>query len=109
MLTEPHYEDKNDTVTLTLRNKVTDHMETFHADIMRAIEEGWDDFSNTQQGLIVELLHSFEETVSSLAFKLEVSEQTVRNNLKKLESSGVIERVSEKSRDKNAIYRFKQK
>jgi ATP-dependent DNA helicase RecG len=107
MLAEPVYTDVNDTVTLTLRNKVTEHKETIHADVLSAIEKNWADFTSTQRSLVNHLFEHFEATLESLAESIQVSEQAIRNNLKKLETLGIVERLSEKQRDRFAIYRFK--
>lgn len=107
MLADPVYTDINDTVTLTLRNKVTEHKETIHADVLNAIEKNWADFAPTQRSLVNHLFEHFEATLESLAESIQVSEQAIRNNLKKLETLGIVERLSEKQRDKFAIYRFK--
>lgn len=109
MLADPIYADVNDTVTLTLRNKVTDHMETIHADVLAAIEGNWASFNPTQRGMILHLMEVHEAIATTLAGKLGVGEQTARNNLKKLEELEIIERLSEKQRDKMALYRFKSK
>ena len=107
MLADPVYTDVNDTVTLTLRNKVTEHKETIHADVLSSIEKNWADFTPTQRSLVDHLFEHFEATLESLAESIQVSEQAIRNNLKKLEKFGIVERLSEKQRDKFAIYRFK--
>lgn len=109
MLAEPVYTDVNDTVTLTLRNKVTDHMETIHADVLAAIESNWESFNPTQRGMILHLMEVHEAIASVFAEKVGVGEQTARNNLKKLEDLEIVERLSEKQRDKMALYRFKRK
>lgn len=107
MLADPVYTDINDTVTLTLRNKVTEHKETIHAEVLNLIEKNWADFTPTQRSLVNHLFEHFEATLESLAEFIQVSEQAIRNNLKKLETLEIVERLSEKQRDKFAIYRFK--
>jgi ATP-dependent DNA helicase RecG len=109
MLADPIYTDAKDTVTLTLRNKVTEHKETIHADVLSAIETNWTDFTSTQRALVHHLFEHFEATLESLAEAIQASEQAIRNNLKKLETLEIIERLSEKLRDKKAIYRFKNR
>ena len=89
MLADPVYTDVNDTVTLTLRNKVTEHKETIHADVLSAIEKNWADFASTQRSLVNHLFEHFEATLESLAESIQVSEQAIRNNLKKLETLGL--------------------
>ncbi len=109
MLADPVYTDVNDTVTLTLQNKVTNHKETIHADVLRAIEDHWKDFTPTQKSLVDHLFENFEATLDSLAAVVAVGEKSIKNNLKGLEKLDIVERVSERLRDKNAIYRFKNK
>lgn len=109
MLADPIYTDVNDTVTLTLRNKVTDHMETIHADVLASIESNWVSLSPTQRSIVLRLMEVHETIASALAEELGVSEQTARNNLKKLEELEIVERLSQKQRDKMARYRFKSK
>lgn len=109
MLAEPEYSDVNDTVILTLRNEVTDHMETIHAEVMETIENDWENLGHIQQSIIKKLLVCFEATIYNLKDELGFSEQAIRDNLKKLETKDILERNSEKKRDKNATYRFKHK
>jgi predicted transcriptional regulator len=52
------------------------------------------------------LFETFEATLEAFANRLNLSVQAVRYNLKPLIDLGIIARISEKIRDKNAIYRF---
>lgn len=84
-------------------------METIHADVLNAIETNWSTFGGTLQSIVEHLLANFETTVAPLADAVGVTTQTVRANLKKLEDLEIVERLSEKTRDKDTIYRFKNK
>tara|TARA_R110002096_G_scaffold376724_9_gene570508 strand:+ start:2026 stop:3444 length:1419 start_codon:yes stop_codon:yes gene_type:complete len=108
-LASPEYRVENDIVTLTLRNRVTDRKETIHEDVLKAVEEGWKDFATSQRAIVHFLFQNHEATIDTLAENLELSTQTVRNQLKKMESLEIVERLSAKKRDKFAVYRFKHK
>lgn len=106
MLASPEYSDDGTTVTLTLRNKVSNHRETIAAEVVKRIENGWHGFNRSQQEIINVLFEACEATIDELISKMSVSEQTIRSNLKLLENQHIITRVSEKIRDRSAIYRF---
>lgn len=108
MLSKPVYTDDGTTVTLTLRNGVSDHKETIFSEVMEVIEVAWFSLNRSQQRMIELLFEEQELTVGILAAKVAVTEQAIRYNLKKLEEMGIVERRSEKLRDPNAIYRFRQ-
>ena len=106
MLAAPEYLNTNDTVTLTLRNQVASRRETIHADVLARIETNWEVFGQSQRELVDYLFETFEATLDEFAGRLNLSVQAVRYNLKPLVDLDIIIRVSEKIRDKNAIYRF---
>jgi ATP-dependent DNA helicase RecG len=106
MLAAPEYLNTTDTVTLTLRNQVASRRETIHGDVLERIEAHWQQFNQSQKDLIHYLFEVFEATLEAFAERLNLSEPAVRYNLKPLTDLGIITRVSEKIRDRNAIYRF---
>ncbi|MGB0991370.1 MAG: ATP-binding protein [Akkermansiaceae bacterium] len=106
-LSIPEYKDHENTVTLTLRNKVTDHHETIIEHTFERIQDEWAGLNTTQQAVIAFLFEEQEATVGGIAESIGVGEKAVRNNLKKLISLKIAERVSDKIRDPDAIYRFK--
>lgn len=73
---------------------------------MKRIENGWHRFNRSQQEIINILFETCEATIDGLITKMSVSEQTIRSNLKFLEAQHIITRVSERIRDRSAIYRF---
>jgi len=105
-LDAPEYTDTNDTVTLTLKNKVTAHKATIHADVLHRIETSWKDFNETQQNIIKFLWSEYEASCPTLSKNIGLSEQAIRYNLKKLLSLNILERLSKKTRDRDAIYTF---
>jgi len=108
MLASPEYTDINDTITLTLRNKVSDHKETILAEVLEQISEEWDLFNDSQRQIILLLFENQEATIEQMIKYVDVSDQAIRYNLKKLETLGVVERVSEKIRDPKAVYCFRR-
>lgn len=107
MLARPEYTDRNNTVTLTLRNKVSEHKETILAEVLEQISAQWESFNGSQREIVSFLFDVKESTISVMEKTVGISEKAVRYNLKKLEELGIVERVSKKIRDSNAIYRFR--
>ena len=107
MLAQPEYSDEGSIVTLTLRNKVSDHRETILADVVHDIERLWPNLNNTEQRIINLLIDVQEATIKEMTENLQLSDQAIRNNLKKLEELTIIDRHSEKIRDPRALYRFR--
>jgi ATP-dependent DNA helicase RecG len=108
-LDDPEYQDDNDTVTLTLRNKVTNHKSTIHADTLNNIEKRLKSLSTNQTNIVNYLLGCCEATITDISKTIGISTQATRQNLNQLIEFDILERISEKQRDKNAIYRFKNK
>jgi ATP-dependent DNA helicase RecG len=107
MLQKPEYADDGNTVTLTLRNKVSEHKETILAEVFEKIEKNWAGFTKIQQAMIAMLFDKQELTIVQIIEAVGLSKQTARYNLRKFDELGIIERVSEKIRDLEALYRFK--
>jgi ATP-dependent DNA helicase RecG len=108
-LAEPQYVDHENLVTLTLRSNVADHKETILGETLVRIETRWAMLNNSQRDMIHLLYSEQEATVVEFSAALGLSEQAIRYNLKTLEGLGIVQRFSEKIRDKNAVYRFKEK
>lgn len=106
MLSEPVYTDEHSTVTLTLRNNVTEHRETIHEDTIKRMHENWGSFSENQRAMIAFLFERKEAMISQIVEAVGITDQAVRHNLKKLEGLEIVERISEKIRDPKAFYRF---
>lgn len=106
MLAEPEYTNTADTVTLTLRNKVASRKETIPAEVLERISDSWTLLNQKQRELLHFLFQNFNATLQRLSEQLQLSEQGVRYNLKKLEEMQIVVKDSDKIRDKNAIYRL---
>jgi predicted HTH transcriptional regulator len=109
MLAEPEYTDLANTVTLTLRNKVTDHKETIYSETFERVEAHWENLNKSQRQIIQLLLSHQEVNIPEMAKALQLTEHAIRYNLKRLEALEIIERLSDKPRDRHAPFRFKNK
>ena len=107
LLAKPEYSDDGTTVTLTLRNRVSDHKETILAEVLERIEKLWQTFTDSQRSMIALLFDKQEATIAEMVGKIGLSEQAIRYNLKKFENLKIVERQSDKIRDPKALYRFK--
>ena len=108
MLSKPEYSDKNNTVTLILRNKVADHEKTISEEVMKKIEKLWKSFNETERKILQFLFLNHRGTASELAKSTNISLQMIRVYLKKFCDISILVRHSEKIRDKNAIYALKK-
>ena len=106
MLAKPEYTN-GPTVTLTLRNRVSEHKETIFSEVLELIEHHWGSLNGSQRKIIQLLFSDQEVTIETMVALIDISNQAIRYNLKKLESLGIVERMSEKQRDPLAIYRFR--
>ena len=107
MLAEPVYTDVGNIVTLTLRNKVTEHKETIFSETLENIEHSWKNLNKSQKQIIEILFEQQECSIPDLALALALTEHAIRYNIRQLEAAEIIERLSEKPRDRHALYRFK--
>ncbi|TVP79577.1 MAG: ATPase [Puniceicoccaceae bacterium] len=109
MLAQPAYKDEAGIVTLTLRNKVSDHKETIFSETLERVESRWENLHTSQRQIIQLLFERQEMAVAEFEELMPLSRQTIRLNLKHLIELGIVERLSEKKRDPNALYRFLNK
>jgi ATP-dependent DNA helicase RecG len=109
MLAEPEYRDHENTVTLILRNKVTEHKETIYGETLQRIETHWPRLNQSQRTIIQLLFEHQEMDIAGFEKHMPLSGQTIRLNLKHLIQIEIAERLSDKIRDPNALYRFLNK
>ncbi|NTW75462.1 MAG: ATPase [Candidatus Moranbacteria bacterium] len=108
MLSSPEYTDENDIVTLSLRNKISEHEKVISDQVMGEIERQWPNLNETQSGVIMHIIENYQATIGELSAKLKKSKQAIRIYLNDFCEAEILERVSEKKRDVNALYRFKK-
>lgn len=108
MLSVPEYKEENGNVYLTLRNKISEHSKTIPDSVIYKIEQGWSSYNDTQIKIFNYLFLNNKATVSELSKYTGINENTIRDYLKQFIADEIIDRLSEKQRDKNALFVFKK-
>ena len=49
MLSVPEYKETNGNITLTLRNKISNHSKIIDSSVINKVEESWSDYNETQK------------------------------------------------------------
>lgn len=109
MLSVPEYSEKNGTVYLVLRNTISRHSKTIHDEVMEKITADWRQLNDTQRKILLFLFTRHTATLGDIVDYVQINENTVRSYLNKMIEEGMLDRLSDKQRDKNALYRFKKK
>lgn len=104
ILSEPEYSDRNDIVTLVLKNNVSKSEDTISEKVIGRIENMFDDLNETQQSILNYLVINKKTTISDLSKEIWVSEKTTRRWVNKFIDEGIVINHSTKLRDKNALY-----
>jgi len=108
MLSVPEYKEENGNVYLTLRNKISEHSKTIPDSVIDRIEQNWSGFNDTQKRILQYLFHNHKGTVHDFSEYAKVNIRTIRRYLTSFTNENIMERISEKLRDKNAYYIFKK-
>jgi len=108
MLSIPEYSEKNGNVYLILRNKISGHSKTIHDSVMEKIEKDWNKYNETQKKIFFYLFTQHQATLSEIIAFVQINENTVRGYLNKLIEDKLLDRISTKQRDINALYMFKK-
>ena len=107
MLSTPEYVEKNGNVYLTLRNKISNHTKTISDTVLSIIQANWASYNLTQKRILQYLFHHNQATIRELVDVTGIHEKNVRLYLNQfMENEKIINRLSEKQRDKNAKYAF---
>lgn len=109
MLAAPEYKDVENTVTLTLRNNVTEHEETIYSETLERVESHWARLNKSQRQIVQLLFERQEMNVAGFETSLELTPQAIRYNLRRLVELNIIEKLSDKARDPEALFRFVNK
>ncbi len=107
MLSTPEYCQENSMVYLTLRNKISNHAKTIHVSIMEQIEDNWALLNTTQRHMLAHLFYHQQATKAEFAEILGIHSVSIARYLNQFIADGILERRSEKQRDPNALYTFK--
>lgn len=109
MLSEPEYIEKNGNVYLTLRNKISSHTKTIPDNILQIIQSNWSIYNETQKKILEHLFYHNQSTIMELADITGIHEKNVRGYLNQfIDDDKILERLSDKIRDKHAKYAFKK-
>lgn len=109
MLSTPEYIEKNGNVYLILRNKISNHTKTIPDNILKTIQDNWSSYNDTQRKIIQHLFYHNQATITELVDVAGINDKTVRLYLNHfIDNDKILERLSEKLRDKNAKYAFRK-
>ena len=109
MLSIPEYIERNGNVYLTLRNKISNHTKTIPDDILKSIQNNWPSYNDTQRKILEHLFYYNQATVNELEEVSGINEKTIRLYLNQfIDNEKILERLSNKVRDKNAKYAFRK-
>ena len=108
MLSIPEYKETNGNITLTLRNKISNHSKIIDSSVINKVEESWSDYNETQRKILEYLFNNFQGVINDFSNYTNVNEKTIKVYLNNFVEQSIIERISKKQRDKNALYVFKK-
>ena len=108
MLAEPEYKVQNGNVYLTLRNKISQHTKTIPDHILDLIQKKWPTYNDSQKKILHHLFYNNRATVSDFVKAIGIHEKNVRLNLNQFLDDKILDRLSTKIRDKDALYAFKK-
>ena len=109
MLSEPEYKVQNGNVYLILRNKISQHTKTIPESILLVIQNKWSSLNETQKRILQHLFYNNTSTISDFIDVTGINEKTIRLYLNQfVEQEKILVRLSNKIRDKNALYAFKR-
>lgn len=109
MLSIPEYIEKNGNVYLILRNKISNHTKTIPDAILKTIQSNWGSYNDTQKKILQYLFYHNQATIADLVDVTGIHEKNVRLYINQfIEDAKILERLSDKLRDKNARYAFKK-
>jgi len=107
-LCEPEYIDKENIVTLVLKNNVSKDEDTISEKTMKRIENIFISLNDSEKQILSYLLINKKSTVLELKENINISIQMIRQYINNYIEIEIVSRDSEKIRDKNAIYKIKK-
>ena len=107
-LPTPIYKNDNDIVTLILENKVVRNRRVVSAKVKDIISSNWSNYNDTEQKILSYIMCNPEPTIEEIAENIGISTKYTRVYVNKFIADNILDRLSEKIRDKNAKYAFKR-
>lgn len=108
MLSIPEYKEVNGNVYLTLRNNISQHTKAIPDSTLTIIQKRWKSYNETQRKILHFLFYNNQATLDAFVAYTGINEKTVRIYLNQFVESEILIRISEKKRDKFALYVFKK-
>ena len=108
MLSIPEYVERNGNVYLTLRNKISSHTKTIPDSIIKIIQDNWKNYNETQKKILQHLFYNHEAVIDDFIRITQINERTIRIYLNQFNEQKIINRLSDKIRDKDAKYVFRK-
>lgn len=108
LLSNPEYIDKNDTVTLILKNNISKNEDTISEETMKKIEEIFDNLNDSKKDVLNFILINKKTNILELVENIKYWERTIRRNLNFFIELEIIEKKSEKLRNKNTLFVIKK-
>ncbi len=103
-LSKPEYIDKNNIVTLILKNNTRNDNRILTEHKRLSIEKELSKLPDTSKNIIIALSQNNWLNLKGLSTQLWIKEVTIREHLRKLVDKWLIQKHSELQRDKNALY-----
>jgi ATP-dependent DNA helicase RecG len=108
MLSIPEYVERNGNVYLTLRNKISSHTKTIPDVIVKTIQDNWKNYNDTQKKILQHLFYNHEAVIDDFINITGINDRTIRIYLNQFIEQKIIQRISDKIRDKDAKYVFRK-
>jgi len=109
MLSIPEYIEKNGNVYLILRNKISNHTKTIPDAILKTVQSNWNNYNDTQKKILEYLFYHNQATLADLVEVTGIHEKNVRVYVNQfIDETKILERLSDKQRDKYAKYAFRK-
>lgn len=108
MLSIPEYEERNGNIYLTLRNKISNHSKSIPDIIIKNIQDNWKNYNNTEKKILQHLFYNHEAIIEDFISITGINDKTIRIYLKQFIEQNIIQRISDKIRDRDAKYVFRK-
>ena len=108
MLSLPEYHQQHGNVYLTLRNKISTHSKAIHSAVIEKVEKNWLNYNDSQRKILEYLFFNHSAVLAGLATSIGINEKSVRTYLNEFVTDEILERISQKQRDINAVFIFRK-
>lgn len=106
-LSEPEYMDEDSIVTLRLRNPIYKNERSMSMETLALLRQKLPGYNDTKRSIVAYLLENAHGIITDISQKTGIGERAIRKNLDQLVEDNIVIRLTDKIRDKNAQYVFK--